>query len=210
MTPRPFLCALGLGLAGAGARAAPAHAAGGGLGGPPRWPALRPVDTVFAVAAPDAKVLIHLPLADRAGRVRYTLACRGRRPPAVSDDGLPDSLWGAGALVCRLHAGHGDDASTLLVSDESPIWHTHGFVWYADLADPARRVRTFRLRGFALGLRFDQVAFAGPVLRAFALRVTVRPDPRAAPAVAAATGPRMCRNWTAPGRLGSWEHCRGR
>ena len=174
--------------------------------GPPRWPVLRLIDTVFTVREPNTVVHVQLPLVDRGGRVRYTLHCRGGNEPFLPDV-IPEALWIPGAFACRLNPDQGEDERTLLVSDESPYWHTDGLVWYHDLATPERRVRTFRLRGFQLVLRFETAIFEGERLRRVDLRVSVRPDARITSSWVETGQPRMCRNWTDRKRLGSWEEC---
>src|SRR5207237_3959487 len=93
-------------------------------------------------------------------------------------DNEPDSLWAPGVFVCRMNEGHEDDEETILNRDESPIWHTEGYVRYFDLLNPDRRRRVFRLRGLELVLQFERVVVADRQPQRFDLHVTLHPDAR--------------------------------
>src|SRR6476661_2142466 len=135
-----------------------------------RWPVVTPIDTIVPIDSPNTKVLVRLPVRDEAGRLAYTLACRGGDEPYVQDN-APDSLWAPGVFVCRMNEGDQDDEDTILERDESPIWYTAGYVWYNDLSNPDRRRRVFRLRGFELVLQFERVVVADGQPKRFDLHV---------------------------------------
>jgi hypothetical protein len=107
-----------------------------------------------------------------------------------------------------MNEGGVDGEGTILNRDESPIWHTEGWVWYFDLSNADRRRRVFRLRGFELVLQFERVVVAERWPQRFDLHVTLHPDARIATRWMEGTDPRMCRNWDRPPEhAGSWEPC---
>ncbi len=171
------------------------------------WPQLKPVDTSFAVNQPNRKAYIRFPLADVAGRSPYTLFCRGGVEPYISEASPnPDNV--VGPFACLLSEGPAENGSTLLATDESPSWYSEGQVHdYRELADPRRRRRIFRVRGFEFTMQFLNVGFKGDSLRRFDLRITVRPDKRITCRFAEGNPHPMCRNWSDSTRLGSWEPC---
>ena len=174
-----------------------------------RWPIVAPIDTMVPIESPNTKVLVRLPVRDDASRLAYTLACRGGNEPFIQESDLrPDSLWTPGVFICRMNEGDKDDESTILKRDESPLWHTEGYVRYADLVNSDRRRRAFRLRGFELVLQFERVVVADDQPQRFDLHVTLHPDARIATRWMEGTETRMCRNWNGPPEhAGSWTPC---
>ena len=174
-----------------------------------RWPVVAPIDTMVPIESPNTKVLVRLPVRDDAGRLAYTLACRGGNEPFIQESDLrPDSLWTPGVFICRMNEGDKDDESTILERDESPLWHTEGYVRYADLVNSDRRRRAFRLRGFELVLQFERVVDADDQPQRFDLHVTLHPDARIAKRWMEGTETLMCRNWNRPPEhAGSWAPC---
>ena len=174
------------------------------------WPMLKPVDTTFAVNQPNTKVFIRLPLHDRRNQTPYTLFCRGGVEPYISE-GAPQDMVVVEPFACRLNEGTEESEESLLATDESPYWHTDGRLGsYEELADPKRRTRVFRTRGFALTLRFLNTDFVRDSLRRFDLRVTIHPDERITSRFVEGNPHPMCRKWTDSTRLGSWEPCPNR
>jgi len=173
-----------------------------------RWPVVAPIDTTIAVESPGTKVLVRVPVHDESGRLAYTLACRGGDEPYVQESAQrSDSLWTPGVFACRMNEGDEDDENTILARDESPILFTEGWVRYSDLQKPERQRRVFRLRGFQLVLQLEHVVMADRTPRRFDLHVTLQPDARIATAWMEGAERRMCRNWTRPPNIGSWEPC---
>lgn len=167
-----------------------------------------------------------IPFLDTAGKLRYTLACKGGATEFTDRLANQSGMQFPGTLTCVLNEGNAIVEGSLLAEDGVAIWHTRGAWWESHTLlgkcgeyPEFGRVRHFRLRGFLLTLKAEDIEAQGGELKFFTLAISVKRDPSATSGVAESPGyiapknqqcdivqrgkePRSCRN-----RDGSWQPC---
>lgn len=165
------------------------------------WPAIRPMQEVFAILDPD-RAVIRTFIRGPNGQSLYLFVCRTGEGTSIP------GLTYLNALDCRLiPARFGEVQANLLVEDpHQRAWVSRGRMLALELYEGCGaypeygRVRHFRLRGMKLTLEFFAVRFTpdhpglklqGPPstrLVSYKLRLTVQPDPAAHRYIAAPSG----------------------
>lgn len=147
------------------------------------FPALAPFEQRIPLDARAPVIDLRIPLRDRNGRVRYTLACLGGADLSEVDRlSASTNISVVPEMMCLLNEGQRVVEGTLLAYDESAPWHSRGQFRWEELVGACGdypeygRVRHFRLRGFELTLAAENLRVDTRGLARFDFLVKVRPD----------------------------------
>ena len=147
------------------------------------WPRVREFQASFGIDTSSERILLVLPIYNYNDQEEYRLVCIGGSTEYLDRLTAETGAHFVGPLQCNLlDRPEIYNEHTLLGEDGSPAWHTRGqFSWddlVGDCGDYPEfgRLRHFRLRGFELTLKVEDVVLEDDRLDHFVLKVSLRED----------------------------------